>query len=223
MKKFISIATIVIISLGSLYGCTTESKNSTENTTSKVNSETKSNSEEVDKTNSKTEVKEENMTEVENTDDKSAEIKEETSSQNNNKAYLMEISVYASDDNATTLTKVVRTVPVVDKKVAAAALAELKAKDPQGQYQPAVPESISFNGVSISDGLATVDFDNGGVSLGSAGESMFIESVVLTLTEFPTVQRVRFTLNGQVVESIGHMTLDKEFTRADISYAEVIN
>jgi len=66
----------------------------------------------------------------------------------------------------------------------------------------AIPEGTSLLGVSIADGVATVDlsdeFDSGG---GSAGMFLRLAQVVFTLTQFPTVQGAQFRIEGEPVET----------------------
>jgi germination protein M len=68
----------------------------------------------------------------------------------------------------------------------------------------AIPEGTSLRDISIADGIATVDlegtFDDGGGSESMLGR---VAQVVATLTRFPTVERVAFSLDGEPVESIG--------------------
>lgn len=66
-----------------------------------------------------------------------------------------------------------------------------------------VPTATDLLGLAISDGVATVDmsssFESGG---GSLSEQMRVAQVVYTLTQFPTVSRVRFEIDGRPVQAI---------------------
>ncbi|MGH2739595.1 MAG: GerMN domain-containing protein [Actinomycetota bacterium] len=110
-----------------------------------------------------------------------------------------------------------------------AALQELIAGDAQDQdhFTPLPPDTEILD-LTIEDGLATVDWsaDVLEASVGAEGESLGIQSVVWTLTEFPTVDQVQFTVegksegeasNGRVIEDWwGHVGLgDQPFTRAE--------
>jgi hypothetical protein len=68
----------------------------------------------------------------------------------------------------------------------------------------AVPEGTELLGLSIADGVATVDlsgaFAEGGGSLSMQSR---VAQVVYTLTQFPSVERVAFRLDGEPVEAIG--------------------
>ncbi len=67
-----------------------------------------------------------------------------------------------------------------------------------------IPTGTRLLGVSIADGTATVDlsgsFQSGG---GSLSMQLRAAQVVYTLTQFPTVQRVDFKLDGTPVQAIG--------------------
>jgi len=68
----------------------------------------------------------------------------------------------------------------------------------------AIPTGTKFHGLDIADGVATVDlsgaFESGGGSLSMTAR---VAQVVYTLTQFPSVQRVAFRLDGEPVTEIG--------------------
>ena len=106
-----------------------------------------------------------------------------------------------------TLGVAMRTVPQT-VAVAEAALNELLAgpteEDVEAGLASEVPEGTELLGVSISDGVATVDlspeFEAGG---GSLSMQLRVAQVVFTLTRFPTVDTVAFEIDGAPVEAIG--------------------
>ena len=67
-----------------------------------------------------------------------------------------------------------------------------------------IPKGTDLLGLSISDGMATVDlsarFDSGGGSLSMTAR---VAQVVYTLTRFPTVRTVTFLMDGQPIEALG--------------------
>lgn len=70
-----------------------------------------------------------------------------------------------------------------------------------------VPPETRLLGLSIEDGIATVDLSEeyGFTGGGSMGEGMAVAQVVYTLTQFPTVQGVRFMIEGTpITETPGH-------------------
>jgi len=136
----------------------------------------------------------------------------------------MDIAVYylKSSDNEIYL---VREVHKVEKSaaVARAALNELIKGEPitPGAFK-VLPSDTKILGINIEDGLATVDFSSEvlKVNIGSEGEAMGIASIVNTLTEFPTIQRVQFTVEGQVKKAMdwwGHVGLYEQPFKRDLS------
>lgn len=92
--------------------------------------------------------------------------------------------------------------------VASAALRELlkgpTALERRAGLGTAVPAGTGLRGVRLASGTATVDltrrFESGG---GSLSMTLRVAQVVATLTQFPTVKRVRFLLDGRAVQAIG--------------------
>jgi spore germination protein GerM len=83
--------------------------------------------------------------------------------------------------------------------------------------QTEIPAGTKLNGVSIVDGVATVDlsreFESGG---GSASMQARVAQVVYTVTQWPNVRAVSFELDGEPVEAIGGEGVPaREVTRAD--------
>jgi germination protein M len=81
-----------------------------------------------------------------------------------------------------------------------------------------IPAGTRFLSLDIEDGTATVDlsseYESGG---GSASMFARLAQVVYTLTEFPTVERVSFMLDGEPVDVFSGegIVLEKPVTRAD--------
>jgi germination protein M len=81
-----------------------------------------------------------------------------------------------------------------------------------------IPEGTTFLGLAIKNGVATVDlsakYESGGGSL-----SMFtrLAQVVFTLTQFPSVDGVRFKLDGKLIDMLGGegIIIDKPLDRED--------
>jgi len=81
-----------------------------------------------------------------------------------------------------------------------------------------IPGGTQLLGLSIAGGVATVDlshdFESGG---GSVSMLLRVAQVVFTLTQFPTVERVRFFLDGAPAAAIGGegVVVDPPVGRAD--------
>jgi germination protein M len=89
--------------------------------------------------------------------------------------------------------------------------------------QTQIPDGTELLGLSIANGIATVDltseFESGG---GSASMSMRLAQVVFTVTQFPTVKGVQFALDGEPIEVLGGegLVIDHPLTRKD--YADLL-
>lgn len=81
-----------------------------------------------------------------------------------------------------------------------------------------IPAGTRLLGLSIEGGIATVnlsrEFESGG---GSLSMLLRVAQVVFTLTQFPTVERVRFALEGEPVGAVGGegVVVDPPVGRAD--------
>jgi hypothetical protein len=90
-------------------------------------------------------------------------------------------------------------------------------------FTSAVPDDTRLLGIGIRDGVATVDltseYQSGG---GALSMQTRLGQVVYTLTQFPTVQKVRFRLDGSPVNvfSSEGIVLDHPVGRSD--YADLL-
>jgi len=116
----------------------------------------------------------------------------------------------------------VREIHLVEKsaQTAKAALEELVLGRPLTKEAFNVfPKGTKILGINIKDGLATVDFSQEVLSAntGAAIEALGIASIVNTMTEFPSVQKVKLTVEGSAEKGMdwwGHIGLYKQpFTR----------
>ena len=130
--------------------------------------------------------------------------------------------VLGGDPREAGLVPVLRVVPK-STAVAAAAMNGLLAgptKDEAGDrtMTTAIPDGTELLGVTIKNGVATVDlstqFDTGG---GSASMQYRLAQVVYTLTQFASVKSVVFQIEGQTVTVFGGegIVLDGPVGRAD--------
>ena len=116
---------------------------------------------------------------------------------------------------------VLRTVPAT-KAVAGAAMSALldgpSDSEKVAKISTAIPDGTQLLGLTIKDGVATVDlsheFESGG---GSASVLGRLAQVVYTLTQFPSVKSVLFQVEGREVHALGGegAVLDGPATRAD--------
>jgi len=127
------------------------------------------------------------------------------------------------DERTAGLVAVLREIPQT-QAVARAAMEALIA-GPRGMeladgagISNGIPPGTRLLGLSIEGGTATVDlsgeFEAGG---GSMASFVRLGQVVYTLTQFPTVERVAFRIDGRAVDVFGSegIVLDGPQTRAD--------
>lgn len=123
-------------------------------------------------------------------------------------------------ENDAYLVREVHQVPYT-KEVARATLEELIKGTPSTPgAMKVLPPATKILGITIRDGMATVNFSRDVLraNVGASGEALGIQSIVNTLTEFPSVQKVSFLVEGKVdQESVnwwGHVGLHEQpFTR----------
>jgi sporulation and spore germination protein/immunoglobulin-like protein involved in spore germination len=130
--------------------------------------------------------------------------------------------VLGGEPGVTGLVPVLRTVPQTARVANAAMTALLagptKAEAADSTITTAIPDGTTLNGVSIRNGIATVDlstaFDSGG---GTASMRDRLAQVVYTLTQFSTLKSVVFQVEGQTVTVFGSegIVLDGPSKRAD--------
>lgn len=128
----------------------------------------------------------------------------------------VKVTLYFANSEGDMLVPEVRTISEV-AGIARATLEEL-LKGPQAKnLAPTIPADTRLRDIDIHDGVATVDFSREFVDNhwgGSSGELLTVYSVVDVLTQFPTVNKVQFLVEGQKVETLaGHMDLAQPVMR----------
>ncbi len=126
----------------------------------------------------------------------------------------MQVAVYYLK-NGNNEMYLVREVHEIEKStgVARAALNELISGKPlTSDAFKVIPADTKILGVKIENGIATVDFSKEVLkaNVGSGGEGLGIDSIVNTLTEFPAVKKVQFTVDGKAENGMdwwGHVGL----------------
>jgi spore germination protein GerM len=126
-------------------------------------------------------------------------------------------------ENDTYLVREVHQVPQA-QDAPKAALEELINANPVVPGAARVlPQATKINSINIKDGLATVDFSRDVLraNVGASGEALGIQSIVNTLTEFPEIKKVSFTVDGKVDEQTmdwwGHVGLYEQPFSRDLS------
>lgn len=131
--------------------------------------------------------------------------------------------VLGGDQRSTGLVPVLRVIPETTAVATAAMNAVLSgpsASESGDKVSSAIPSGSRLLGLTIRNGIATVDlsteFDSGG---GSASMQYRLAQVVYTLTQFSTVKSVIFQVEGQTVTVFGGegIVLDGPVGRADFT------
>ncbi|KUK53801.1 MAG: Spore germination protein-like Gmad2 [Desulfotomaculum sp. 46_296] len=145
--------------------------------------------------------------------------------QKEKKPETMRVALYFLKDTGTDLI-LVREEHTIPKtaQVAKAALEELINGQPSTENAfKVIPKGTKVLGISINNGLATVDFSREvlDANVGSSGEAFGIQSIVNTLTEFPTIEKVAFKVEGKLDERAkdwwGHVGLYEQPFKRDLS------
>lgn len=128
------------------------------------------------------------------------------------------VKVYYPDDSGMRLVEVEREIIVDDKTDKYTAAIETLMEEPAEENLTTIfPKNAAIRSVTVEDGMATVDFDEGITKNfvgGSTGEEFLIGSIVDTLTNFPEVKRVKFLVDGNEIETLsGHMDLSTPLER----------
>ena len=120
---------------------------------------------------------------------------------------MRETLLYYQDDSGY-LVPVMRKIPW-EEGIAKATLAKL-VESPEAQedfmsmgLRALLPANTRILGMSINDGLAKVDFSKEAMEcMDAVAESNMVNGVVLTLTEFPTIDKVQFMFEGKIIDSL---------------------
>lgn len=126
-----------------------------------------------------------------------------------------EVKLYFPNEAGDSLGSVKVSVPVEDKYTAAAK--ELVAGTKEPGLTAIFPKGVKVLGVKVEGNLATVDFSKELTHKfvgGSTGEQMLVSALVNTMTEFPEIERVLITVEGERIETIaGHLDTSEPFAR----------
>lgn len=128
--------------------------------------------------------------------------------------------LYFADASGILYVPVNRQVPVVDKRVAGASVNALIEGPRNGMTRLVLPET-KVKSLVIRDGVAEVDFDRAPTV---PGDIRGYVSIVHTLSQFSTVNRVKFFINGVEVPATGGIPSERirinEWNPEDLSIDE---
>lgn len=137
-------------------------------------------------------------------------------------AEAVEVSYFLIRDHPSGLWLEPLTATAEGPAVAAAAFDAL-LHGPTGALDRPLPDGTVVNGLDVADGLLTVDLTMGEGGLGAAYEQAAIDAIILTGTQFDTVDRVRILLDGQPAETLsGHVDISGELPPPDFALSPII-
>ncbi|MFZ5942767.1 MAG: GerMN domain-containing protein [Bacillota bacterium] len=122
------------------------------------------------------------------------------------------VQLYFGSSDGEHLVAVEKDLPKVEGIARETLNALIEGPDFQSGLLPTIPAGTSLLDINVkSDGLCIVDFSEELVSNmpgGKLNEQMTVYSIVNTLTQFPTVDRVEFRVEGKRMDTLlGHVNL----------------
>lgn len=124
------------------------------------------------------------------------------------------VQLWFADSQGQTLVMEEREIPKVEG-IARATINELiSGPSPESDLLPVIPVGTVLKDINVKDdGLIIVDFSRELIDNhigGATSEALTVYSIVNTLTQFPTVDRVQFLIEGQTVDTLtGHIDLSE--------------
>ncbi|MBN1458999.1 MAG: GerMN domain-containing protein [Armatimonadetes bacterium] len=122
-----------------------------------------------------------------------------------NGSSAVKVKVYfVQGEKLVAVTRTVTGTPRVGTAAVGLLLAGPSGAESSAGMTSEIPDGTRLRGLSVGNGLATVDLDAGFAS-GGGTSSMYLRlgQLVYTLTEFPTVDRVWLKVDGELLTSLG--------------------
>lgn len=150
----------------------------------------------------------------------------DTSGQQIDDSGLRDTILYYKDENGL-LIPVMRKIPWpegrgIAKETLSALLDNQSNREDMAKVglYPVIPSNTQILGMTIRDGVCKLDVSKEFLNVGSKKEEeVLIQSVVYTLTEFPTVDAVQLMIEGETLESLTYgTTLGSSLKRENINY-----
>ena len=133
----------------------------------------------------------------------------------NNTSEKVSITLYYPDNNASKLVAETRTVQK-DKEPAKKALEELIAGPKNTNLISVIPKNTKVNSLNIKDGVCYVDFSKEITTItGSTTERFVVKSIVNTLAEYDSIDKVQILVDGKKTETLaGHVDISSPLSRS---------
>ena len=130
-------------------------------------------------------------------------------------AKLIQTKLYFPDNNVDKLHLELREIFVSNDGTARAAVEGL-IEGPLTNLAPSIPEGTQLLDISILNGVCTVDFSQAFVDnhiSGSSNDLMTVYSIVNTLTEFNSIDKVQFLIEGKAGATFGNIVFNEALVR----------
>ena len=128
-----------------------------------------------------------------------------------------EIVLYFADDNGQFLIPETRRIKKTNNDLAKQAVLELIKGPASSNLYPTIPPTTIINALYISDRIAYIDFSPELIKNhpgGSTGELLTVNSLVLTLTSFPDIDKVQILVDGRSKDTlVGHVDVSMPLER----------
>ncbi len=126
------------------------------------------------------------------------------------------INLYFPDQLAEKVHLEVRTLLIEDSRTARGAILALIDGPRAENLTTSIPPGTELLNINIRNRICYVDFSREFIDNhqgGTAGELMTLASIVNTLTDFDTIDRVQILVEGQSGTTLGHIILDRPLQR----------
>jgi spore germination protein GerM len=112
-------------------------------------------------------------------------------------------------------------IEVTNGAIARAVIEEIIKEENRSKYM--IPEGTDLLSLNLKNGLLTIDFSSEfkNTNLGHGYEYLMIYTLVNSLTEFSSIDRVQFWIEGNVVESLSHIYVKEPFERDESIIADL--
>lgn len=126
-------------------------------------------------------------------------------------------TLYFANGNADKIVAEKRKVNYPDSDKQEKVVFEELAQGPETKgLHPVIPKGVKLLSVETKNGICYLNLSHEFVDnnhVGSAGESMTLNSIVDSLTELPGIKKVQFLINGKIRKAYLHVIFDKPFGR----------
>lgn len=138
---------------------------------------------------------------------------------------VIDLQLYFDSSKSENESKVTKEQRVINKDELMAKLIMdelIKGPYPKSDLKPVLPQKARVLSISIKDNIAYVNLnlhqDETELKLTEAKEKTILESIVKSLTQLPSIQKVKILIDNKTKNTLGgHFDISKPLSEADIS------